>query len=95
MMKPELRGLDPSSNIAVAEMLVFDLDREGRLVDADRWFLALDFLRLAGMVDAAPANQSLGRAYRAVGDVLRGDAHNDWERDPEVKAQIDRLRREP
>jgi hypothetical protein len=34
-------------------------------------------------------------AYRAVGDVLRGDAHNDRERDPEVKAQIDRLRREP
>jgi hypothetical protein len=49
------------SNLAVAETLVFELDREGRLVDADRWFLALDFLRLAGMLDAAPADQNLGR----------------------------------
>jgi hypothetical protein len=92
-MKPELWGLDPSSNLAAAELLVSDLDREDRLVAADRWFLALDFLRLAGMLDVAPTDISLGRAYRAVGEVLRGDGHEDRERDTEVKAQIDRLRR--
>ena len=93
--KSELWTLDPSSNLAVAEILVSELDRDGHLLEADRWFLALDFLRLAGMFDAAPANTDVERAYRVVGDVLRGAAHDDWERDPNVKAQLDRLRRDP
>lgn len=87
-MNHEFRRPEASSNLAVAAILVAELGRIGRLVEAERWFLALDFLQLSGMLDAAPADTKLERAHRIVDTELRGVAHNDWGFDPEVKALL-------
>jgi hypothetical protein len=88
----ELRGTDASTNLSRAETLVSELGRGGALAQAERWFLALDFLRLAGMVDARPGDSDLARAYRVVADELSASRHIDSEFDPEVRAVLERIR---
>jgi hypothetical protein len=88
----ERRGIDTSTNLSRAETLVSELGRGGALAQAERWFLALDFLRLAGMVDARPGDGDLARAYRVVADELSASRDIDSEFDPEVRAVLERIR---
>lgn len=90
---PDLQVLGGASSVAVAWPLIEELERAGRFVDdAQAWRLSLDFVRLAEMLDAAPEDDLLARAYRAVVAELRNPGIDEGNRDQEVKALMSRIR---
>jgi hypothetical protein len=94
MARPDLQVLGGASGVAVAWPLIEELERAGRFVDdAQAWRLSLDFVRLAEMLDAAPEDDLLARAYRAVVAELRNPGTDEGNRDQDVKALMSRIRR--
>jgi hypothetical protein len=94
MAQPDLQVLGGASGVAVAWPLIEELERAGRFVDdAQAWRLSLDFVRLAEMLDAAPEDDLLARAYRAVVAELRNPGTDEGNRDQDVKALMSRIRR--
>lgn len=86
--------LGGASSVAAAWPLIEELERAGRFVDdAQAWRLSLDFVRLAEMLDAAPEDDLLTRAYRAVVAELRNPGTDEANRDQDVKAVMSRIRR--
>jgi hypothetical protein len=81
-------------NLAAAKMLIDEVNRKrGRPETDPAWLLGLDFLRLATMLDEAPGDALLIRAYRLIGSELREGHTEDW--DPEVTALMERIRKGP
>jgi hypothetical protein len=94
MARPDLLVLGGASGVAVAWPLIEELERAGRFVDDDQaWRLSLDFVRLAEMLDAAPEDDLLARAYQAVVAELRNPGTDEGNRDQDVKALMSRIRR--
>jgi hypothetical protein len=92
--EPDLHVLGGASSVAPAWPLIEELERAGRFVDnAQAWRLSLDFVRLAEMLDAAPENDLLARAYRAVVAELRNPGTDEGNRDEDVKGLMSRIRR--
>jgi hypothetical protein len=93
MARPDIPVLG-ASGVAVAWPLIEELERAGRFVDDDQaWRLSLDFVRLAEMLDAAPEDDLLGRACRAVVAELRNPGTDEGNRDQDVKALMSRIRK--